>query len=132
MTIIHFLIGKRQLPLFPICLSRHRCEIRRGICRFLVYHRCPNIRSLNRALFCIFLGTSSESVRPLGIMPVCSVFSLEVSGIYTFTHLVYNMVYWQNSLPRVLCTVYCVLPASRGSMEVWKYRCTIVARDCWL
>ncbi len=134
MTIIHFLIGKKQLPLFPICLSRHRFEIRRRNCRFLVYHRFPNIRSLNRALFCIFLGTSSESVRPLGIMPVCSVFSLEVSGIYRFKHLGYNYnkvyPYRQNSLPRVLCTVYCVLCTSRfqwkyGSMEVQMYDCSM-------
>lgn len=122
MTIIHFLIGKRQFPLFPICLSRHRCEIRRGICHFLVYHRFPNIRSLNRALFSIFLGTSSESVRPLGIMPVRSVFSLEVSGIYTFTRLVYNMAYRQNSLPRVLCTFG--FQGKYGSMEVQMYDCS--------
>ncbi len=52
-------------------------------------------------LFWIFLETSSGNVRPLGIMPVRSVFSLEVSGIYWFRHLGYNHSYWLNSLPRV-------------------------------
>jgi hypothetical protein len=101
MIIIHFLVGKRQPLLFPICLNRHRCEIRRRSCHFLVYHRWPHNKSFNRGLFCIFLETSSGSVRPLGIMPVRSVFSLEVSAIYWFRHLGYNHSYWRNSLPRV-------------------------------
>lgn len=101
MSIIHFLIGKRQLLLLPICLSQHRCEIGNRSYRFLVYHRFSNNRSFNHALLWIFLETSSGNVRPLGIMPVRSVFSLEVSGIYTFTRVVYNMAYRQNSLPRV-------------------------------
>jgi len=111
---IHFLIiGKRQPPFFPICLSRHRCEIRRRGCHFLVYHRLQKKRSLNR-LNRIFSETSSGNVRPLGIMPVCSVLTLEVSGVYIFGHLGYNNSYWLSSLPRV------PLP-QKG--------CTIVARD---
>ncbi len=106
MQIIHCLIAKRQLPLFPICLSRHRCEIRRRGCHFLVYHRLQNNGS-PILQFCTFPGTSSGTVSPLGIMLVCSVISLGVtwglgvSGIYSFRHLGYNYSYRLNSLPRV-------------------------------
>lgn len=124
MKIIHFLIGKRQPLLFPICLDRHRCEIRRRSCQFLVYHRWPNNRSLNRALLGIFLETSSGSVRPLGIMPVRSVFSLEVSGIYWFRHLGYNSAYRLNSLPRVLCTEY-LSPSGEEEERKGMYDCSV-------
>ena len=110
-VIVRFGCHWRQPPFFPICLSRHRCEIRRGGCHFLVYHRNQNNGSLIfdflSALFCFctFTETSSGSVRPLSIMLVCSLFSLEVSGIgiYWFRHLGYNYSYSYrlNSLPRV-------------------------------
>ena len=105
MKIIHFLTatGKRQPPHFPICLSRHRCEIRGRGCHFLVYHRFQNNGSLilHSEPFFTFAETPGEAVSPLGIMLGCSVFSPGVSGIYSFRRLRYNYPYRLNSLPRV-------------------------------
>jgi hypothetical protein len=107
----------RQPPLFPICLSRHGCEIRRRGYHFLVYHKMQNNGSfilhlhLHPGLFDILPETSSATVCPLSIMPVGSVYSLEVSGInfYFFRHLdileIWGIIiftfYRLNSLPRV-------------------------------
>ena len=117
-VIVRLCFHWQQPPLFPICLSRHRCEIRRGGCHFLVYHRLHNNGSLIHysAPFCTSAETSSGTVNPLGIMPVRSMFSLGVSGIYWFSLLGYNYSYRLNSLPRV--------PLPREGS-------TIVARDCW-
>jgi hypothetical protein len=103
MNIINFLICKRQLPYFPICLNRHRYELRRGSYHFLVYHRFQSNGSfiLHSALILTFTETPGETVRPLGIMLGCSVFSPGVSGIYSFRRLRYNSPYRLNSLPRV-------------------------------
>lgn len=86
MRIIDFSLYKRQPHFVPICLIGHRCEIIKWGCHFLVYHGFNN----NGISLSIFWETSSVIVRPLGLMLVSSVFTLEVSYLYSFRDLGYN------------------------------------------